>query len=239
MTTDLAFGFLAGSLSTLSPCVLPLLPIVLTGALQQHRLAPLALAGGLAVSFTAVGLFVATLGFAAGIDAGGVRTAAAVLMAGFGLVLLNRRLQAAFAWAVGPLTGRANGVLARVGGNGLGGQFALGLLLGTAWSPCAGPTLGAAIGLAAQSGSAAQAAAVMALFSLGAAAPMLALAYGSRRAMTARRDRLARLAQWGKPVMGGALLVMGGLIVSGGDKAVEAWLAGAMPSWLVDVTTRF
>lgn len=239
MTANLAFGFLAGSLSTLSPCVLPLLPVLLGGALQQHRLAPLALAGGLAVAFTSVGLFVATFGFAAGIDSATIRNVAAVLMTAFGAVMLSSRLHLTFVTLTAPLTGGANGLLERISGDGLGGQFTLGLLLGAVWSPCAGPTLGAAIGLAAQSGTTAQAATIMALFSLGATAPMLALAYGSRSALPGRRDSLARLAKSAKPVMGGVLMTMGVLIISGLDKTIETGLTAAMPLWLVDLTTRF
>ena len=54
------FAVVAGVLSTLSPCVLPLLPVVLGTAVSQHRFGPVALAGGLAISFVAIGLFVAT-----------------------------------------------------------------------------------------------------------------------------------------------------------------------------------
>lgn len=238
-TTHLAFGFLAGSLSTLSPCVLPLLPVLLGGALQQHRLAPLALAGGLALSFTAVGLFVATLGFAVDIDSGAIRNVAAGLMMAFGAILASERLQRLFARLAGPLTGGANGLLARVSGDGLAGQFLLGGVLGAVWSPCAGPTLGAAIGLAAQSGTAPQAVAIMILFSLGATAPMLALAYGSRQALSRRRATLGRLAELAKPVLGSMLLLFGLLILSGLDKMIETRLTNTMPPWLVNLTTRF
>ena len=238
-TANLALGFLAGSLSTLSPCVLPLLPVLLGGALQQHRLAPLAMAGGLALSFTTVGLFVATLGFAVDIDSGAIRIVAAGLMVAFGAVLVSEQLQRLFARLAGPLTGGANGLLARMSGEGLAGQFLLGVLLGAVWSPCAGPTLGAAIGLAAQSGSAAQAAAVMVLFSLGATTPMLALAYGSRQALAQRRAKLARLGTLAKPVLGAGLLLVGLLIVSGLDKVIETRLTDTMPPWLVNLTTRF
>ncbi|MCR4377460.1 MAG: cytochrome c biogenesis CcdA family protein [Rhodospirillales bacterium] len=239
MSSNLAFGFLAGSLTTLSPCVLPLLPVLLGGAVQQHRLAPLALATGLAVSFTTVGLFVASLGFALDIDVGAIRITAAVIMAAFGIVMLSPVLQTVFVRVAAPVTGGANGALSRLSGDGLSGQFALGLLLGAAWSPCAGPTLGAAIGLAAQSGTVTQAAATMLLFSLGAVVPMLALAYGSRQVVAARRERLANMAKWGKPVMGGSLVVLGLLIVSGLDKSIETQLTAAMPLWLVDLTTKF
>lgn len=236
---NLAVGYLAGSLSTLSPCVLPLLPILLGGALRQHRWGALALAAGLAMSFTLMGLFAAGLGFSAGIDPANLRLGAAILMALFGAVLMSAKLYALFARLMTPLTGGANGLLARISGEGLGGQFLLGALLGAVWSPCAGPSLGAAIGLAAQSESLAQASAVMLVFSFGAATPLLVLAYGSRSALAARKERLSHLAARAKPIMGGLLLFMGLFIASGFDKAVEARITDAMPLWLVDLTTRF
>lgn len=237
--SPLILSVLAGALSTLSPCVLPLLPVLLGGALQQHRLAPLALAGGLATSFTVIGLGFAILGFAAGIDPETVRTGSAVLMASFGAVMLSRHLQTGFARIAGSLTGGANGLLTKISGNGLTGQAMLGLLLGAVWSPCAGPTLGAAIGMAAETGTALKAAVIMALFSLGAIFPLLILSYGSRHAISRRRDRMTRLASVAKPALGGALLIMGLMIASGFDKAVETGLTNAMPSWLVNLTTRF
>lgn len=235
----LALSFLAGALTTLSPCVLPLLPIILGGAVQQHRLAPVALAGGLALSFTSVGLFVATLGFAVGFDGATLRTLAAMVMVVFGAVMLVPRLQLAFASATAPISGSAGGMLARISGEGLGGQFLLGLVLGAAWSPCAGPSLGAAIGMASQGETMMSAAVIMAFFAIGAVTPLLALAYGSRKALSSRRNRMARLAAWGKPAMGGMLLAFGFLIVSGLDKVIEARLVAASPAWLVALTTRF
>ncbi len=234
---SLALGFAAGSLSTLSPCVLPLLPVLLLGALQQHRWAPLALAAGLAVSFTAAGLLLAGLGFAAGLDEAALRAAAAALMLAVGAVLLSRRLQDGFARLAAPLTGGAGGALARWRFDGLGGQFLLGALLGLVWAPCTGPTLGAAVGLAASGDGLAQAATVMAAFSLGAATPVLALAYGGRRAMTARRQSLDGLARKAKPAMGAVLAAVGLLVLTGADKAIETWLLQASPAWLIALTT--
>ena len=69
-TGAILLAFLAGVLSTLSPCVLPLLPLVLSAAVSEHRFGPAALAAGLAASFVAIGLFVATIGFSIGLDAG-------------------------------------------------------------------------------------------------------------------------------------------------------------------------
>ena len=86
--TALALAFVAGLLSILSPCVLPLVPIVLGSALAHHRHGPLALAAGLALSFTAIGLLVAVAGFSIGLDAGVFRSAAAVIMIALGVVLI-------------------------------------------------------------------------------------------------------------------------------------------------------
>ncbi|MBX9758175.1 MAG: cytochrome c biogenesis protein CcdA, partial [Beijerinckiaceae bacterium] len=138
------FAFLAGVLSLLSPCVLPLVPMVLAAATGEHRLGPAALAGGLAISFTAIGLFIALFGFALGLDADAFRIAAAVLMILIGAVLLVPAMQVRLAAAAGPA---ANWAEDRFGGfstAGLGGQFGVGLLLGAVWAPCVGPTLGAA-----------------------------------------------------------------------------------------------
>ena len=174
----LSYG--AGALSTLNPCVLPLLPIILFGVSQQNAWGPLALAAGLSISFAAFGTFIALIGFGIGIDPAALRIGAAVLLVGLGIVLLVPAVQARLALASAPVATGAQSVIDRLRPAGLGGQFILGALLGVVWSPCSGPTLGAAVGLAAQSSTAPQAAVVMSMFGLGAATPILAIAYGSR-----------------------------------------------------------
>ena len=230
----LALSYAAGALSTLSPCVLPLLPIILFGALEQHARGPLALAAGL----SGVGIFLVSLGFSMGIDPNAFRLGVAALMLIIGIVLLIPPLQSRFALAAGPVAIGGQALIDRLRPSGIGGQFALGMLLGAIWSPCSGPTLGAAIGLAAQSETAGGAAMVMAMFSLGAATPILALAYGSRQAIFARRDLLARVSPIAKPLMGAALVGIGVFVLTGFDKVVEASLTRAMPDWLVTVTTQ-
>jgi hypothetical protein len=79
----------------------------------------------------------------------------------------------------------------------------------------------------------------MAAYSAGAALPLLALAYGSRRALANGSDRLAAVARVGAPVVGGALLIAGALTLTGTDKVIEAQLVERLPEWLVDLTTRF
>ena len=85
---NLTLALVAGILTMLSPCVLPLLPIVLGAAQSTHRLGPAALGLGLAVSFTLIGLFVATIGFAIGLDGDLFRTVGGAIMILIGAVLV-------------------------------------------------------------------------------------------------------------------------------------------------------
>jgi cytochrome c-type biogenesis protein len=235
---NLALSYAAGALSTLSPCVLPILPIVLFGVLERHAWGPLALAAGLSASFAAVGIAIASFGFSIGLDLSTLRLGVAALMVSMGTVLLIPALQNRLAVIAAPVATGGQTLLARLQPSGIGGQFVLGVLLGAIWSPCAGPTLGAAIGLAAQGETAGYAAAIMLTFGLGAATPILALAYGSRQAIFARRKWLARMSRIGKPLMGAAFVGIGAFVLTGLDKIVEASLTRAMPDWLVTVTTR-
>jgi len=77
------------------------------------------------------------------------------------------------------------------------------------------------------------------VFGIGVSIALLALAYGSRTAIGARRDRLRNIAKWAKPVMGVALLWVGIMILTGWDRALEEVLVNAMPMWLVRLTTMF
>ncbi len=232
-------GFLAGMLSTLSPCVLPLLPLVVGGAAAAHRAGPLALAAGLAVSFTAVGLFVATVGFSIGLDGGVFRVVSAAMLAGIGAVLLSSALQGRFALASGGFVNRANAVLQRLSPDGLCGQLVVGLLLGAVWTPCVGPTLGAASLLAAQGRELGAVAATMLAFGLGTAVPLLVVASLSRTALQRWRGRMMGAGRWGKVVLGSGALLVAGLILTGLDHQLETALVAASPAWLTDVTTRF
>ena len=187
----LSVSYAAGALSTLSPCVLPILPIVLYSVVERDRWGPLLLAAGLAGSFTATGLIVAGLGFSIGFDPTLLRSAIAALMLAVGILLLMPSLQGWLAYQAAAVTAGGQTLIDRVQPSGMLGPLVLGAMLGVLWSPCAGPTLGVAIGLAAQSDTMAKAAILTGIFSLGAVTPILVLAYGSRCAIAARRDLLA------------------------------------------------
>ena len=232
-------ALIAGILTALSPCVLPLLPIVIGAATGEHRYGPAMLAAGLALSFVVIGLFVATLGFAAGLDQGLFRSVAAVLLIVAGGVLLMPRLQAQLAVAAGPISGWAQAQAGGFSGRGPGGQFVVGLLLGAVWSPCVGPTLGAASVLAARAESLPLVALTMLAFGVGAALPLLAVGMISREVLASWRSRLLAAGSGGKALMGALLIAVGLLVLSGLDKRLEAFLVDASPAWLTELTTRF
>src|SRR5277367_3039516 len=217
---SIGFAFLAGALSTLSPCVLPLLPLVLGGAASAHRFGMAALAAGLVLSFVAVGLFVATIGFAIGLDGDLFRTVSAVLLALIGVVLLSGALQRRFATAASGVADAGNRLLGRFAPAGLPGQFVIGVVLGAVWSPCVGPTLGAASVLAAQGRDLFAVAAVMIAFGVGTALPLLAVGLLSRAALQRWRGRMLSAGAGGKYLLGGGAVLVSLLILTGADHAL-------------------
>lgn len=230
-------SFAAGGLSTLSPCVLPILPVILATAVAAHRLGPMALAAGLTLSFTVVGVFLASVGVGLGLDETIFRTVAAVLLVAFGIVLLSSQLQTKFAVATSGLSGAGQSLLSKVSLDGLPGQFVLGLLLGIVWSPCVGPTLGATVTLASQGQSLGQVSLMMLAFGIGASMPLMALGMLSREAMVKFRGKMLSAGKVGKQALGGIMLLFGGMILTGIDKIFEAWVLQTAPEWLVNLTT--
>ena len=230
-------AFLAGILSILSPCVLPLVPVVLAGAVSEHRLAPLGLAAGVALSFTAIGLFVATIGFSLGIDQSAFRWAAGLLLILVGAVLMIPRMQAGLATAAGPLS---NWTQSRFGGfstSGIGGQFGVGLLLGAVWTPCVGPTLGAASVMAARGENLTNVALTMLAFGIGTSLPLLILAALSREVLMRWRARMIDVAGKMKVALGLLLVLAGISTLSGLDRLIQTTLEANLPQWLIVLTT--
>jgi cytochrome c-type biogenesis protein len=232
-------AFVAGVLSILSPCVLPIIPIVLGAASSAERLGPVALAAGLSTSFVVIGLFVATIGYSIGLDADVFRYVAAALILAIGVVLMLPQLQAQLATASGPIANWTDQRFGSHRGSGLSGQFWIGALLGAVWSPCVGPTLGAASLLAAQGRNLLQVAVTMFVFGIGAALPLLLLGLLSREAMMQWRKQLLSAGQVIRVGLGVLFVAMGALVLTGLDKSIEAALVAASPHWLTDLTTRF
>ena len=235
----LVLAFVAGVLSILSPCVLPILPIVLGAAASEHRWGPAALAVGLAVSFVAIGLFVATVGYAIGLDSELFRNVAAALMIAVGVILLVPRFQERLALAEAPLATWGDRHFDAPHASGLNGQISVGLLLGAVWSPCVGPTLGAASILAAQGRDLGGVAATMLAFGLGAALPLAALGLFSREVLLRWRTKLILGGRHARILFAIVLVAIGVMVLAGLDKRIETLAVNMSPQWLTDFTTRF
>lgn len=227
---QLGLSLAAGSLTTLSPCVFPLLPLVLGSAVQGSRFAPVAMGVGMAVSFAGIGMVLGALGPALGIDADTVRTAGAAMLIAFALVMLVPSLGERFTQWMLPIASTANAASARFDGGSLFGALALGSVLGLVWSPCSGPLLGSALTLVASEGGVARGGIVLGIFGVGAAIPLVAVAYASRSGFSRVRDwvlpRIERV-RHGLALLLGA---MGVAILTGGDK----WLEARVLQWLPD-----
>lgn len=232
-------SLIAGMLSTLSPCVLPLLPILVGAALNTHRLGTYALAAGLALSFTVMGVLLGSMGSIFGLDQAMLRNIAAGFLLVFGALLISQRLQQLFAAATAGLSGAGQPLLERISGDSLNGQFLLGLVLGVVWSPCVGPTLGAAITLSSQGGNLLHTALVMLVFGVGAGLPLILIGTLSHQAAVMNKSRLLLAGKTGKLVLGGLLIAVGIMIISGLDKAFEVWMLNHSPDWLIRLTTSF
>jgi cytochrome c biogenesis protein CcdA len=236
---SVAAAFVAGVLTALSPCVLPILPIVLGAAASERKYGPAALAAGLAISFVAIGLFVATIGYSVGLTTELFRQIAAALMILLGAILLLPNLQARLAMANGPIANWTDRRFGTQRDGGYAGQFSVGLILGAVWSPCVGPTLGAASLMAAQRNALPEVGATMALFAIGATFPLLALGRLSSRISANSRGSLLALGHRGKIALGAVAGATGLLIMTGFERPLESFLVAVSPPWLTRLTTSF
>lgn len=237
--TTYGLSFIAGILSILSPCVLPLLPIIVGTALNTHRFGPYVLALGLTISFTVIGVFIATLGNSLGIEPELFRQVVAILFILFGIVLLSTKMQSFFTNMTNGLGNSGHRLINKFSTDSLAGQFGLGLLLGVVWSPCVGPILGAAVTLASQGQQLSQVVVVMAIFGLGAGVPLILLGMLSRQMMMNIRGKLFSVGNIGKKILGAIILFVGLLILTGLDKNLEALLVSMSPEWLTNLSTKF
>jgi len=236
---DLIFGYLAGLLTLINPCVLPVLPIVLATALQVSRWGPVALAAGMSLAFVLLGVTVAAFGRLVGIDEQMVAQAGAILMIGFGIVLLVPQLSGAFASATGGIAAQADAGLDTVDRSGLRGQFLGGMLLGAVWSPCVGPTLGGAIALASTGEALWWATAIMISFAAGVSTIIVLLGYGARSVLVNRQAAMRRIAQSSRPIMGVVFVVVGLGIYFKVHHRLEIWALEVLPFWIQDLSVRF
>ena len=233
---EFVFAYFAGLLTLINPCVLPVLPIVLVSALNAHRAGPLALAAGMSVSFVVFGVLVTAFGASVGLTQDRLAQIGAVMMMAFGLILVVPMFAQRFEMATAGVAAGADTRMNSLNAGSLRGQFAGGLLLGTVWSPCIGPTLGGAIALASQGENLGYVTLIMTAFAMGVSTLILGLGFGAQEAIRPRAQALRGLAERSKPIIGATFLAIGALLFFEVHHLIEGWLLNVMPIWLQDLS---
>ncbi|MGR3501058.1 cytochrome c biogenesis CcdA family protein [Pseudaestuariivita sp.] len=236
---EFLFAYLAGLLTLINPCVLPVLPIVLVSALNADRLGPVALAAGMSLSFVVFGVFVTAFGATIGLTQEMLAQIGAALMIVFGTILLVPAFARRFEMATAGMAASADAQLTKSSADGLKGQFLGGLLLGAVWSPCIGPTLGGAIALASQGENLGYVTLIMCAFALGVSTLILGLGLGARELIRSRAQKLRGLAERSKPILGVTFIAVGLALFFKLHHVIEAWAVRTLPFWLQDLSVAF
>jgi len=225
---SLALALLAGVATVAAPCTLPMLPILLGVSIGQTRKArPAMIALGFVMSFSIVALLLSAITRAFDFDPNVLRTGAAILLAGFGLLMI---WPAPFEWLSIRLAGLTGGNLAgTVPSQGLLGGFLLGGTLGLVWTPCAGPVLGSILTIIATANDTAWASLQLVTYAIGAAIPMLAIAYGGQ-AVTNRVRSIARISPRLQQGFGVVIVAFAALSYLQYDTLIVAWLTRFYPN---------
>ncbi len=237
---QLSLSLAAGSLSTLSPCVFPLLPMVMSSVAQaHHRAGPALMGAGMVFAFVVVGIGVASVGPALGVDATNVRTVAGVMLLVIAAGMLVPGGGTRSAGWLSSLASMAQRLSLRLHPETLPGAFVLGGLLGIVWSPCSGPLLGSGIALAATSGGLHNGGLILGMFGVGAALPLVGVAYASRSLFARARLWLSGHGAGIRKAVAMPLALMGLLVLTGADHWIETALLAHVPSWWLGMTAMF
>src|SRR5215210_7575766 len=216
MLVLLGIAFLAGVITAVSPCVLPVLPIILAGGASGGRRRPYAIVAGLVASFTVFTLAATALLTALGLPADLLRNVAIGIVALVGLSLIWPRL--------GMLLERPFAALGRRRPGDVGGGFLLGASLGLLFTPCAGPVIAAVSTVAATERFSVDAVLVTLAYALGAGVVLLAIAITTRRgfALTGLRTRAHLI----RPALGGLIVAIAFLMALGLDSRLQTRVPG-------------
>jgi cytochrome c biogenesis protein CcdA/thiol-disulfide isomerase/thioredoxin len=187
MLVLIGIGLAAGFITAISPCVLPVLPIIFAGGATGGRRKPFAIIAGLVVSFSAFTLFGVWLLRSLGLPRDLLRDVAIGLLFLVAAILLWPRLEQIIQRPLLRLTHRPSGEL--------GGGFVLGAALGLVFVPCAGPVLAAITVVGATQEVGARSVVLTLAYAIGAAVSMLFIAFGGRAGANALRPHAHRLRQ--------------------------------------------
>ena len=220
----LAFGlaWCGGLLTILSPCVLPILPLIIGRSFQSHRFGPMMLVLGLVSGFAIAGSLLGVASAWLTGFANFLRDLAIGLLLGLGLLSIFPRV------SYGILSRWQFGKSWQPQRSGLWSEFWIGTQLGLLWTPCAGPALGSILVLAAVQHQIVGALALLTVYGLGAGIPLLLIAYTSRY-LSISWQRVLPYTQIFQQI-GGMLMVTTAIaIILGWDIEIQLWLAPLFP----------
>jgi cytochrome c biogenesis protein CcdA len=226
---SLILALLAGVVTIAAPCTLPVLPILLGASVgQTGKVRPAMIALGFVLSFSTVALLLSAITRVFDFDPNVLRTGAAILLLGFGLLMI---WPTPFEWlsaGIGGLTNGRSTASAASRPSNIGG-FVLGTTLGLVWTPCAGPVLGSILTIVATSKDSAWASVLLVVYAIGAAIPMLAIAY-SGQAVTTRVRGIARISPRLQQGFGVVVIAFAVASYFQYDTLIVAWLTGFYPN---------
>ncbi|MCX9012336.1 MAG: cytochrome c biogenesis CcdA family protein [Candidatus Methanoperedens sp.] len=221
-TPSIFLVFIAGLVTILKPCCLPLVPAVMSGS-AGGKLRPVAIVTGMTLSFTVMGTLVSGFGAAFAGFTDILRSLSILFIMVMGFVLFDDDVNAEFIKISSSITqGLRNnaGFLNRTSnapGQGLFSAFFLGMSLGIVWIPCVGPILGAVLAYVASVGNVTYGAGMLFVYSVGMSLPMLSIAYYGKK-VTNRYKWFMRNGEMLKKLAGLILILVGVMLLFGIDK---------------------
>ncbi len=237
MAVLLAFAFLSGIITILSPCILPVLPIVLAGGSTGGKARPFGVIAGFVLSFGFFTLALSAIVQALGVPADAMRYVAVALIGLFGVVMLVPRLRGLFDQAVSRIASRggASGGARPRRGAGFWGGVPVGLSLGLVWTPCVGPIMASVISLALTQKVDGGSIFVTLAYTLGTAIPMLAVMLGGR-ALLAKVPALSRNAGAIQRAFGVVMVLMSVALAFQWDRQIQTAILRAFPNYGAGLT---
>lgn len=227
MLVLLLFAFLGGVITVLSPCILPVLPIVLSASTSEGKKRPYGVITGFIVSFTAVTLSLSFVVRQFDLSPDVLRVAAAIIILALGLTLLVPKLQLFFEKAVAGLSRRGS---VQTNKSGFWGGFITGLTLGFVWAPCVGPIMAAVITLAITETVSWNALLITVFYSLGTAIPLFAVMQGGRKLLnkvTWLKTNSGKIQR----VFAALMLVAAIAIFFNLDRRFQSWILDVFPGY--------
>ena len=230
---SLPLALMAGVLSILSPCVWPLVPIVMASSSNSGKRGQLALALGLSVAFALAGGVLTFILFSLGLSPEVLRWFGAVMLVLIGLSLLIPKVANWLSLVLTKLTPEQRTQQGEQ--DGAFNQFMIGMMLGLVWLPCVGPTLGAAIALASLGQDLLMASSVLFLFGLGTASALIITSIISSSVLQKFRPNVFSNVEKLKKLLGILLLILAIMVITGFDKTLETIALNYLPSWVTGV----